>query len=178
MKIKFYIVLVFSVFSLFSCIDVVFDESTEEGLEKTDTLHIKQWDGHVVALGIVDKDRRAKLLMISLAEWEPADESYITYAEGNLSDWHIPTKDEATVLRKLYAGDNCLQLNQTFQELGADTLSTTSRYYCEEKSYTFSFKEGTVISKAGTSAKNYRLRLVKLYECDGSVLSSRNIASH
>lgn len=161
MKFKIIILLLFLSFLQFGCIEVVFDEEEMEEVWSADTLTIDRWEGHAVALGLSEDGKQAKLLLVSLQEWEPSDESYADYVEKEITDWHIPTKDEANIIRKQLGGEKVTPFLQLLQELDGDPLSLDLRYYCDQKAYTFSFKDGTVISKAGVSTKNYRIRLVK-----------------
>lgn len=137
------------------------------------------WNGYVVAL--VDKisEKEADLLLVSAIDREKissaksptapfeAVEIEKDYSERGLTDWHIPTKAEATSLKTNYAGDKITALNNLLVSAGyspfvnVETSSDNARYLCEGAEYSFTLKAGTTtISEAGTSTK-YHLRLVK-----------------
>ena len=135
-----------------------------------------EWEGHVVALTENVTDTEADLLLLALHEetniHAPAAEGYETemtdfvaaYSEAGLSDWRVPTEDEARALKKAYGG-NFEELNLVVEGLSGDaiTIATTSnnaRYLCADGTKTFNFAENGSITSAGTSVK-YRLRLVK-----------------
>jgi len=87
------------------------------------------------------------------------------YIEGELTDWRIPTAEEAKELKSLYGGDQLAGLNEKLQALGGtplgdeDEKGESVRYLCEDGLKTFSFASGTTVSNAGAKA-TYRMRLV------------------
>lgn len=137
------------------------------------------WDGHVVALVEPTAANEADLLLLSLhEEWDvyaPAAEGHeqemwqltAAYSEGALSGWSVPSKDEASLLKKRYGGA-FEDLNNTIELLGGEaipnpeslTTSNNSRYLCEEGTKSFKFAESSSITTVGKKVK-YRLRLVK-----------------
>jgi len=116
-------------------------------------------------------------LYISLIEWtdlvsakneeNPTQATTIAseYTEGELTDWRMPTADEAKELKSLYGGSNLAALNQDLQSLGGTPLGDVDekgesvRYLCDDGMKTFSFANGTTVSGAGAKA-TYRMRLV------------------
>ena len=134
------------------------------------------WDGHVVALVEPTSGNEADLLLLSLHEeqdvYAPVAEGHeqemwqltAAYSEGALSGWSVPSKDEASLLKKRYGGA-FEDLNNTIELLGGEAItisdkSNNSRYLCEEGTKTFNFAESGSITTAGMKVK-YRLRLVK-----------------
>lgn len=134
------------------------------------------WDGHVVALVEPTAANEADLLLLSLHEeqdvYAPVAEGHeqemwqltAAYSEGALSGWSVPSKDEASALKKRYGGA-FEDLNNTIELLGGEAItisdkSNNSRYLCEEGTKTFNFAESGSITTAGKKVK-YRLRLVK-----------------
>lgn len=92
-----------------------------------------------------------------------------SYKEGDLTDWHIPTMDEAKALREALActspyytdeGTEVLpKLNKALTELDLDGLYR-EWYLCDDANYVFDFITGDEIKKASKS-KKYRLRLTR-----------------
>lgn len=92
-----------------------------------------------------------------------------TYQEGDLTDWHVPSKAEAQFLRDALAcsspyyydeGNETLPpLNRKLEELSYIGIYS-ERYLCEDGTLTFDFKLGTNISSA-SKTQTYRLRLVR-----------------
>ena len=116
-------------------------------------------------------------LYISLQEWSnlgsannesnpnQAREIANSYTEGELSNWRIPTEEEAKEIRSLYLGEALVNLNALLTEKGGSPVQdyeideSTARYLCERAYKTFSFAN-TNISTAGAKVDTYRLRLV------------------
>ena len=89
------------------------------------------------------------------------------YQEMDLSDWHIPTLEEAKYLRAFYPAFSepfailCSLLESASLQPIAITQGTeNARYLCDEGRKSFSFLSSTSISKAGTKVTTYRLRLL------------------
>lgn len=92
-----------------------------------------------------------------------------TYEEGNLTDWHVPSKAEAQFLRDALAcsspyyydeGNETLPpLNRKLEELSYTGIYR-ERYLCEDGTLTYDFQLATNISPA-SQTKTYRLRLVR-----------------
>lgn len=98
-----------------------------------------------------------------------AAEAAASYQEGNLkAGWRVPTEEEARFLIGIYSsstsiyGDEPLPvLNRVLNARGYDAIifDPDQRYLCADGQKSFSFQQGTRISKAGTK-KEYCLRLV------------------
>lgn len=132
------------------------------------------WDGHIVAT-ISD----GNALLLSTQEWANMTSLYYEadptaaatvaakYVEGTLTGWDIPTREQATLIRDRWGGNNLYALNATLVAAGLTPLSLTdekgdnARYLCAAASYTFSFAAKSQFVAAGKTVKTYRLRLVK-----------------
>lgn len=152
------------------------------------------WHGLVLAhMSMLSADR-ADILLISANEWDEVSSAYSAdptnavsiarqYTEmcdinlspstlpnatsGLVTQWHIPTPDQATLLRSLYTDAQAYMLNAQLASIQMPGITATDlnghpeRYLCTDGQQTYSFAAGsTSISKAGTKA-TYRLRLVK-----------------
>lgn len=137
------------------------------------------WNGHLVAKTMNTTESESDLLLLSLEEWADLTSAYYTadpyvaerikveYSEDNLSEWRIPTKDEATVLKGTYYGTDLQAFNTVIESANGTCISdedgngTNVRYLCEDATYTYAFKNSVGITKAGSTVTTYRLRLVK-----------------
>lgn len=144
------------------------------------------WDGHIVVQVTPDDDgNEGEMLLLSCNEWQGIHSAYyeadsleaagiaMTYQEGGsalgiIDDWHIPTRDEATALRKLLAAEASATINTLLANADYPTLSLTDasgnnvRYLCNDAQHTFTFASPTAsLTKAGAKA-TYYLRLVKV----------------
>ena len=88
----------------------------------------------------------------------------------DLTDWHIPTKDEAAKLKSEYT-NNLAAINALLETAGGEMLRDKTdddksiRYLCDEARKTYSYKptstgQSSSITQAGAKVK-YQLRLVK-----------------
>ena len=123
----------------------------------------------------------ADLLLISRKEWinvssangnnpTEAKDLAAEYSEDGLSEWRIPSKDEARLIADQYFMDDQLNdLNTILKQNGGDTMgdgddnflpSTNYRYLCENGIYSFVVGKSGTVSSAGSS-RTYCLRLVK-----------------
>ena len=128
------------------------------------------WNGTIVAdIGEAD-DTGADVLLMSLEEWEATvsqvDGVISSYSVNGITDWRLPTSEEAKTLRSSYSGNNREALNERIAAYD-DTLvgiDGEERYLCDKDGtyYSFIFAGGTSITKAGTK-RSYYLRLVKTY---------------
>ena len=125
----------------------------------------------------LDNHSSVNLLLLSFNEWTDVVSAYNEnkateastiaegYTEGDLSGWEIPSKLEATCLKSLYHDDSLSSLNTTITSNGGteivplDSKDENQRYLCEDATYTFAWKSGSSITKAGSTVK-YSLRLV------------------
>ncbi|MCR5360422.1 MAG: FimB/Mfa2 family fimbrial subunit [Bacteroidales bacterium] len=138
------------------------------------------WKNHVVVqVTAGDDSSSADLLLLSANEWDGIHSAYYeadsteaktiaaSYLEGEMDDWHIPTKEEATALRNLFAPDSAAVLNALLSDAGYVTISLKKksdnvRYLCNDAQHTFTFASPTAsLTKAGAKA-TYYLRLVKV----------------
>lgn len=107
----------------------------------------------------------ADILLMGLNEWSglSADVRSLVKDE-EIDGWHIPTEEEARVLRTVFKESSLKELNGKIEDLGnGDPLvDIEERYVCDKSgsNYTFSFKTGTVFSPAGKKTE-YRIRLVR-----------------
>lgn len=82
-----------------------------------------------------------------------------TYSSPSISDWRIPTKEEAQLLKSRY-NSNLTNINQILSDVGGTELVVESpRYLCNDAMNSFNFKSGT-ISLIGKKTLYY-LRPVK-----------------
>lgn len=135
------------------------------------------WNGHVV-VAVDSISKPATLLLLSLTDWgnmtsatsvdKPTDAFTIAkgYTEYEFnSAWRIPTIDEAAYLSFLYMS-NTSTFNSLLESAEADPIHLTDssgknlRYLCDGAKATYSFKNDNILT-AGSSVKNYRLRLVR-----------------
>ena len=142
------------------------------------------WDGHIVVLADKVSANEGYIWLLSCNEWEDIasslNESYPTEAvdiahnyqeggnlSGRISQWSIPSRDEANLLRNRYAGTNVSILNELLATTSYPEWSLTDgsgnniRYLCNDAQHTFTLASSTSgITKAGTKA-TYHLRLLK-----------------
>lgn len=131
------------------------------------------WNGTIVAdIGEAD-DSGVDLLLMSLDEWDATtsqvDDVVNGYSVNGISDWRLPTHDEAAVLRVRFSGDARLDLNDLIAEYDEALygLDGEERYLCtkSELYYSFKFLAGTTTTKAG-EVRSYYVRLVKTFRFD------------
>lgn len=133
--------------------------------------------GTIISDDDLDNHSSVNLLLLSFNEWTDVVSAYNEnnsteaqtiadgYTEGDLSGWEIPSKFEATYLKALYHDDSLSSLNTTITSNGGaeivplDSKGENQRYLCEDATYTFAWKYGSSITKAGGTVK-YSLRLV------------------
>ena len=131
------------------------------------------WNDMIVAdIGEAD-ETGVDLLLMSLDEWE-ATTSEVTdildgYSVNGISEWRLPTHDEAAVLRARFSGDNRWELNDLIEEYDSSLygLDGEERYLCTKNGlyYSFKFVFGTRTTEAGEK-KSYYVRLVKTFRMD------------
>lgn len=150
------------------------DESDEPEIDMSKVPEVGSiWNGTIVAdIGEAD-DSGVDLLLMSLDEWE-ATTSQVGdvldgYSVNGISDWRLPTHDEAAVLRVRFSGDARLDLNDLIAEYDETLygLDGEERYLCtkSELYYSFKFMAGTTTTKAG-EVRSYYVRLVKTFRFD------------
>lgn len=134
-------------------------------------------DFWVVAALQERSDNLCVAMLVSLSDWKEVASAYSAtnaqeaamiaqgYQEYGLEDWHIPSREDANLLKKLYAVPNLDALNQVLAQADGTPLQSLDskdkavRYLCNEAQHTFSFASGS-ITQAGAKTL-YRLRLVK-----------------
>lgn len=146
---------------------------------------------HVI---IIEKEH--SVVYISLKEWHDipsanspengttAHNIEKSYREGDITGWHIPTREEAKMLKSIYscnASDAAYPsslnaINEQLSSLGGDEIHAweaksnfpAHRYLCEDATFSFSIKAGSNITAGATTLNTkYHLRLLK-----DSVISS------
>ena len=131
------------------------------------------WNDMIVA-DIDDTDETGiNLLLMSLDEWDATTSEVADVVEGysvnGISEWRLPTHDEAAVLRARFSGDNRWELNDLIEEYDSSLygLDGEERYLCTKNGqyYSFKFAAGTRITEAGPK-KSYYVRLVKTFRMD------------
>lgn len=128
------------------------------------------WNGTLVAdVGETD-DSGTEVLLMSLDEWavltSEASDAASGYSVNGISEWRLPTYEEAQQLKNAFSDGKRLSLNERIAAYGSGLaeINGVERYLCLKVGvfYSFAFAERTNISKAGEK-KAYRVRLVKSY---------------
>lgn len=123
-----------------------------------------------------------KVLYMSLMEWtlptlskggkEEAERIAAEYREGDMTDWHIPTYDEASLMKGQYdvVGDNAdaiTALNERLETAGGCAFynkqpnGDSKRYVCDGCNYTYNFLGSRKKPIEAGQMTKYYLRLVK-----------------
>lgn len=160
--------------------DETYETATLETAELPQQCSI--WNGHLVALVENQDETGADVLLVSLMDYKDVCSAYsatnpdeaktiaASYIEMDLTDWHIPTKDEAAKLKSEYT-NNLAAINALLETAGGEMLRDKTdddrsiRYLCDEARKTYSYKptstgQSSSITQAGAKVK-YQLRLVK-----------------
>jgi hypothetical protein len=126
-------------------------------------------NAHMPALSEDLGNGSVRYMLISLTEWSDIVlsatsgsslvETVDSYREGSMTGWHLPSKDEAQIIRSSVL-PRLDTFNSDISSLGGTPLSGTVRYLCASFEFTYAFKEKTTVSKAGQKTK-YSIRLVK-----------------
>jgi hypothetical protein len=126
-------------------------------------------NAHMPALSEDLGNGSVRYMLISLTEWSDIVlsatsgsslvETVDSYREGSMTGWHLPSKDEAQIIRSSVL-PRLDTFNSDISSLGGTPLSGTVRYLCASFEFTYAFKERTTVSKAGQKTK-YSIRLVK-----------------
>lgn len=161
------------------------EDTPDDGNDTTDATTTERipnagelWNGHLVGAVQETTDSTAVLLLLSAAEWQGIASANHTenadmaatiadnYSEEDIAGWHIPTRDEAKLLRNTLGGDRLEETNRALASYGIPTLQVEedaegnpTRYLCDEAKFSFAW-ESTSISKCGTK-RTYALRAVK-----------------
>ena len=137
------------------------------------------WNGSlVVDVGEVD-DSGAEVLLMSLEEWilttSQIDELISGYSVNGLSQWRLPTYEEAQLLKNNYSDDNRKELNERIAAYDGNLVGIDGeeRYLCLKSNvyYSFIFSGSSKITKAGDK-RTYNVRLVKSHRISLSPISS------
>lgn len=147
------------------------EESEEPEIDLTNVPEIGTiWNDAIVAdIGEAD-ETGVDLLLLSLDEWDATTSQVSDVIEGysvnGISDWRLPTHEEAAVLRARFSGDSRLELNDLIEEYDSSLYGVDGeeRYLCTKNDvyYSFKFAGGTTTTKAGEK-RSYYVRLVKTY---------------
>ena len=155
------------------------DEEEEEEDEDGSNADLPEigsiWNGTIVA-NILEKDETGTdMLLMSLEEWEgtasDVKDAEFDYTVNGISDWRLPTHEEAAVLRDKFNGESLVKLNERIAEYDPELYELADgekeRYLCLKNGevYTFQFRAGKSITSAGEK-RTYYVRLVKSYHMD------------
>ena len=130
------------------------------------------WNDMIVAdMGEAD-ETGVELLLMTLDEWEATTSQVADvvsdYSVNGITDWRLPTHEEASLLRARFSGDNREELNELTAEYDSSLYGLAGgekeRYLClkNDNYYSFQFISGTTTTKAGEK-RTYYVRLVKSY---------------
>ncbi len=127
------------------------------------------WNGSIVA-DVIEEPAGVEVLLLSLEEWDATTVQVEDVTEGysvnGISDWRLPSHEEAQLFRNRFCGDVRLALNALISEYDEELygLDGEERYLCNKAGeyYSFVFSAGKPISPAGTQ-RSYYVRLVKTY---------------
>lgn len=150
------------------------EEYTVNSIPKVGTI----WNNHFVATVLDATASEAELLLLSTTEWDGvtsathAETPYMaanfaaSYAEDGMTNWSIPTRDEAKLMRTAIGLDMLETINAVLKannipqlNIGESDKGESIRYLCDDATFTFVW-DGTSVSKCGTK-RTYNLRLVK-----------------
>ena len=130
------------------------------------------WNGMIVVDMEEVDETVTDLLLMSLEEWEvitsQVNDVIDGYSVNGISEWRLPTHDEAALLRARFSGDGRDELNELIAEYDDDLYGLANgedeRYLCLKNDlyYSFQFIPGTRTTKAGEK-RSYYVRLVKTY---------------
>ena len=141
-------------------------EQTPTGIPEVGTI----WNDLIVADISENEDSSLELLLMTLDEWEATtsqvNDVISSYSVNGISEWRLPTHEEASLLRSKFSEDKRLEINELIKEHDASHygLDGVERYLCNKNGtyYSFKFAMNTTISKAGEK-RSYYVRLVKTY---------------
>lgn len=144
------------------------DEETTEGTPgENGTTNATPQVGTVWNNAIVVETVGNEVLLMSLEQWNVT----IAEVDGILQEydaagtgWHVPTFEEAQLLKATFGGSERMKLNENIGECSGDLpeIDGEERYLCDKEGvyYSFIFAGGTTISKAGNK-RSYYTRLLK-----------------
>ena len=150
------------------------EEYTVNSIPKVGTI----WNNHFVATVLDATASEAELLLLSTTEWDGvtsathAGTPYMaanfaaSYTEDGMTNWSIPTRDEAKLMRTAIGLDMLESINAVLKannipqlNIGESDKGESIRYLCDDATFTFVW-DGTSLSKCGAK-RTYNLRLVK-----------------
>jgi hypothetical protein len=128
-----------------------------------------------VADVIETDDSGADVLLLSLDEWDATvsevKDVTFDYIVNGISDWRLPTHEEAATLRNRFSGDARVELNERIIEYDPELYELANgekeRYLCLKNGelYSFQFIGGTSTTLAGDK-RSYYVRLVSSYHIE------------
>ena len=150
------------------------EEYTVNSIPKVGTI----WNNHFVATVLDATASEAELLLLSTTEWDGVTSAThaetphmaanfaASYTEDGMTNWSIPTRDEAKLMRTAIGLDKLESINAVLKannipqlNIGESDKGESIRYLCDDATFTFVW-DGTSISKSGTK-RTYNLRLIK-----------------
>ena len=155
------------------------EDTEDEGNSDVDLSGLPEigsiWNGTIVADVIETDESGADILLLSLDEWDATisqvEDVVFDYTINGISDWRLPTHEEAAILRVKFSGDARVELNERIAEYDSELYGLANgdkeRYLClkDGKLYSFQFIAGTGTTVAGEK-RSYYVRLVKSYHID------------
>ena len=155
------------------------EDTEDEGNSDVDLSGLPEigsiWNGTIVADVIETDESGADVLLLSLDEWDATisqvEDVVFDYTINGISDWRLPTHEEAAILRVKFSGDARVELNERIAEYDPELYGLANgdkeRYLClkDGKLYSFQFIAGTGTTVAGEK-RSYYVRLVKSYHID------------
>lgn len=150
------------------------DEYVVNSIPKVGTI----WNNHFVATVLDATTSEAELILLSTTEWDGVTSATHTetphmaanfaasYTEDGMTNWSIPTRDEAKLMRTAIGLDKLESINAVLKannipqlNVGESDKGESIRYLCDDATFTYVW-DGTSISKSGTK-RTYNLRLIK-----------------
>lgn len=130
------------------------------------------WNGHFIAEVSEQDNNTAKLLLLSLEEWETAganvsqcisSNEVINYSENGITGWNIPTSSEFLGIIPTLSMDGNIDATQAaFRSVeGGETLTNGSQYLCDNGTKYVKMGDKKTNSAISTDDTVYRLRLIK-----------------
>lgn len=150
------------------------DEYVVNNIPKVGTI----WNNHFVATVLDATTSEAELILLSTTEWDGVTSAThaetphmaanfaASYTEDGMTNWSIPTRDEAKLMRTAIGLDKLESINAVLKannipqlNVGESDKGESIRYLCDDATFTYVW-DGTSISKSGTK-RTYNLRLIK-----------------
>lgn len=150
------------------------DEYVVNSIPKVGTI----WNNHFVATVLDATTSEAELILLSTTEWDGVTSAThaetphmaanfaASYTEDGMTNWSIPTRDEAKLMRTAIGLDKLGSINAVLKannipqlNVGESDKGESIRYLCDDATFTYVW-DGTSISKSGTK-RTYNLRLIK-----------------